>query len=89
LSISVHKDLKIIITQGDYGLLRLSLLEDGEPSPFTLGDSVRLIVKEFSTSPIKLIEKTVSIFANGVAEIEITAEDTAELPVKNYMYGIQ
>lgn len=87
--ISVQKDLKVTITKGDYGLIRLSLLEDGQPSPFTEGDSVRLIVKEFPTSAIRLIEKTVSIFQNGVAEIEIEPSDTASLDVKNYIYGIQ
>lgn len=87
--ISVQKDLKITITQGDYGLIRLSLLEDGQASPFTAGDSVRLIVKEFPTSPIRLIEKTVSIFQNGIAEIEIEPSDTTSLDIKNFIYGIQ
>jgi hypothetical protein len=87
--ISIQKDLKITITKGDYGLIRLSLLEDGEASPFTTGDFVKLIVKEFPTSSTKLIEKTVSIFANGVAEIEIESSDTINLDVKNYIYGIQ
>ncbi len=87
--ISVQKDLKITITKGDYGLIRLALLEDGQPTPFTEGDSVRLIVKEFPTSDIKLIEKTVSIFEDGVAEIELYAQDTETLKVKNYIYGIQ
>jgi len=87
--ISIQKDLKITITKGDYGLVRLSLLEDGEASPFTTGDSVKLIVKEFPTSSIKLIEKTISIFEDGVAEIEIESADTAGLDVKNYIYGIQ
>jgi hypothetical protein len=87
--ISVQKNLKITITKGDYGLIRLSLLEDGQPSPFTEGDSVKLIVKEFPTSSIKLIEKTVSIFEDGVAEIQIDSADTASLEVKNYIYGIQ
>lgn len=87
--ISVQKDLKITLTKGDVGLIRIAIVEDGQPSPFTEGDSVMFIVKEFSSSDIRLIEKTVSIFADGVAEIEITTADTVDLKVKSYMYGIQ
>jgi hypothetical protein len=87
--ISVQKDLKITLTKGDYGLIRLAILEDGQPSPFTQGDSVRFIVKEFPASDIRLIDKTVSIFQDGVAEIEIESTDTTGLKPKNYIYGIQ
>ena len=87
--ISVQKDLKITVTKGDYGLIRLAILEDGQPSPFTQGDSVRFIVKEFPASDIRLIDKTVSIFQDGVAEIEIESTDTTGLKPKNYIYGIQ
>jgi hypothetical protein len=87
--ISVQKNLKITITKGDYGLIRLSILEDGQPSPFTNGDSIKFIVKEFPTSTTKLIEKTISNFVDGVAEIAIESADTASLDVKNYIYGIQ
>ena len=87
--ISVQKDLKITITKGDLGLIRIAILEDGQPSPFTQGDSVVFIVKEFPTSDIRLIEKTVSIFEDGVAEIELESNDTINLKAKNYIYGIQ
>jgi len=89
LSISVHKDLKIIITQGDYGLIRVSILQDGEPSPFTEGDTIRFVVKEFPSAPVTLIEKEVMMFQNGVAEIIIESADTAALKIKTYIYGIQ
>jgi hypothetical protein len=87
--ISVNKDLKITITKGDFGLIRIAIVEDGQPSPFTQGDSVVFIVKEFPASDIRLIEKTVSIFEDGVAEIELQSSDTSNLKVKSYIYGIQ
>jgi hypothetical protein len=89
LSIFVYKDLKITITQGDYGLIRLAILQDGEPSPFTEGDTIRFIVKEYPSAPTALIQKDVAMFQNGVAEIIIESSDTAALKVKTYIYGIQ
>jgi hypothetical protein len=89
LSIAVQKDLKITLTKGDYGLIRLSILQDGQASPFATGDVIRFIVKEFPTAAVTLIQKQVTLFADGVAEIEIESADTQDLKLKTYIYGIQ
>ena len=89
MSIAVQKDLKITITKGDYGLVRLSILQDGQPSPFTTGDVIRFIVKEFPSADATLIQKEVTLFADGVAEIQIESADTQDLKLKTYIYGVQ
>lgn len=90
LSIFVYNDLKITITRGDSGLVRLAILEDGEESPFTNGaDEVRFAVKEYPGASESIFETTITQFIDGVAEIIIPSSATQGVSVGNYIYGIQ
>lgn len=90
LSIFVYNDLKITITRGDSGSIRLAILEDGEESPFTTGeDQVRFAVKEYPGAPESIFETTVTEFVDGIAEIIIPSAATEGVSVGNYIYGIQ
>ena len=90
MSIYVYNDLRITITRGDSGIVRLAILEDGEPSPFTTGDDrVRFAVKEYPGAPESIFEVDVEAFVDGIAEIVIPSAATANVSVGNYIYGIQ
>ena len=90
LSIFVYNDLRITITRGDSGIVRLAILEDGEESPFTTGeDEVRFAVKEYPGAPESIFEVLVTEFVAGIAEIVIPSSATQDISVGNYIYGIQ
>lgn len=80
----------IIHIRGDTGTLVVKLKDaDGVAQPLLPGDKVYFTVKESTNTTTKILQKIVTTFVDGNAEIELTPTDTAALRVKDYYYDVQ
>lgn len=67
-------------------------LEDEETEtfiPLVTGDVVRFTVKESHLLPQHVLQKVITYFPDGVAEVEIKPEDTQHLLFGEYEYDIE
>ena len=88
-------DLPRSLIRGDTDSFTVEVLDATNPNidpvqvPLVEGDTVYFTVKDSVADTIKRLQKIITAFNNGKAEIFITHDDTKNLNVKKYMYDIQ
>lgn len=82
------KDLSMVA--GDSACLQIVLKKDGQIRPFGEGDIVFLSIKKSLKDSVYILQKRSTDFnQDGIARIELAAEDTRDLPPYKYLYDIQ
>lgn len=62
---------------------------DDETLKFIDGDVIHFTIKKSPYETVKVLQKIVTSFSDGVATISIAPQDTAELKFGSYWYDIQ
>lgn len=80
----------ISMTRGDSQSIIISVKDkDGNKVPLITGDMIYLTVKQSINTEKKVLQKVVTQFEDGNAIIEITPDDTKDIPFRTYVYDIQ
>ena len=80
----------ISMIRGDSQSIIVSVKDkDGNEVPLITGDIIYLTVKHSVNTEEKVLQKVVTQFEDGNAIIEITPDDTKDIPFKTYVYDIQ
>ena len=80
----------IYLTRGDTGYLFVEVEgEDGLPLALVTGDVIHFTVKRSVNDPDVLIQKVITAFEDGKANIKIDSGDTKPLRFATYKYDIQ
>lgn len=80
----------ISMIRGDSQSITVSVIDkDGNKVPLTTGDTIYLTVKYNVNTEEKVLQKVITQFEDGNANIEITPDDTKDIPFKTYTYDIQ
>ena len=80
----------IFMIRGDSETITVSLQQDGVDVPLVAGDTIYLTVKSDTQIDEKILQKTVTSFADGKAVITILPADTKSLPAPiELMYDVQ
>ena len=78
------------MTRGDSQSIIVSVIDkDGNKVPLITGDVIYLTVKRRVNTEEKVLQKVITQFEDGNATIEITPDDTKDIPFKTYVYDIQ
>ena len=100
-NITSQSGTSTVIQQGKYGVITPTPNEgyevdkiivkdkDGNKVPLVTGDMIYLTVKDSVNTEEKVLQKVVTQFEDGNATIEITPDDTNDIPFKTYVYDIQ
>ena len=83
------RNTEIYITRGDSANISVSMQENGQLVPFEVGDTVYFTVKENVNTEQTKIQKVITTFTDGKAEIKIDPLDTKLLPYASYVYDVQ
>lgn len=76
--------------RGDTGTIVVKLFDDaGLPILLVTGDIVYFTVKESTGTTAKMLQKVITSFPEGYAEVVLLAEDTQNLRAKDYYYDVQ
>ena len=80
----------ISMIRGDSQSIIVSVIDtDDNKVPLITGDIIYLTVKDSVNTEEKVLQKVVTQFEDGNATIEITPDDTKDIPFKTYVYDIQ
>ncbi|HZJ99386.1 MAG TPA: hypothetical protein VFC79_05245 [Tissierellaceae bacterium] len=80
----------ISMIRGDTQSIIISVKDkDGNKVPLITGDMIYLTVKQSINTEKKVLQKVVTQFEDGNAIIEITPDDTKDIPFRTYVYDIQ
>jgi hypothetical protein len=80
----------ISLTRGDTASLIVKMRDpDGNQIPFQLGDVVYFTVKKSTDTIEKVLQKVITEFVDGNAEIYLLHDDTKGLATGDYVYDIQ
>lgn len=80
----------ITMIRGDTEAFNVTLQdEDGAKVDLVVGDTVYFTVKTSINTHIKILQKVVTEFVDGVAQIKIEPQDTKELKFDTYVYDVQ
>ena len=80
----------ISMTRGDSENITISINDkNGNKVPLITGDMIYLTVKQSINTEKKVLQKVVTQFEDGNAIIEITPNDTKDIPFRTYVYDIQ
>ena len=80
----------ISMIRGDSQSIIVFIIDkDGNKVPLIAGDVIYLTVKRSVYTAEKVLQKVVTQFEDGNATIEITPDDTKDIPFKTYVYDIQ
>ena len=80
----------ISMTRGDTASLIVKMRDlEGNPVPFQPGDLVYFTIKKSADVVEKVLQKQITEFVDGNAEIYILHEDTKDLATGDYVYDIQ
>ena len=80
----------ISMIRGDSQSIIVSVKDkDDNKVPLITGDMIYLTVKDSVNTEEKVLQKVVTQFEDGNATIEITPDDTNDIPFKTYVYDIQ
>ena len=80
----------ISMIRGDSQSITVSVKDkDGNKVPLITGDIIYLTVKYNVNTEEKVLQKVITQFEDGNATIEITPDDTKDIPFKTYVYDIQ
>lgn len=79
----------IEMTRGDSEAIVVTFKQDGVAVPLVTGDTVYFTIKNKFTETEKVLQKIITEFVDGAAEIIIYPEDTKELQFKTYTYDVQ
>ena len=80
----------ISMIRGDSQNITVSVKDkDGNKVPLTTGDMIYLTVKYNINTEEKVLQKVITQFEDGNANIEITPNDTKDIPFNTYVYDIQ
>ena len=81
---------RLRMVRGDSGRITVSCTgADGTPRPFEAGETVVFTVKRSYTDPEALVEKEMVLQETGEAVADLLPEDTAALPVRDYVYDVR
>lgn len=80
----------ISMIRGDSETISVSCQDTlGDPIPLVTGDKIYFTVKDNVNTEIKILQKVIENFVDGVAYIDILPSDTKQLKYKEYVYDIQ
>ena len=80
----------IYMTRGDSETITISLTDtEGNPIPFSSGDTVYFTVKLNVNTTSKVLQKVITSFVDGKAVISLLPSDTSSLSYGMYYYDIQ
>ena len=79
----------VTMTRGDSESFVVIYRIGGVKVPLVTGDRVYLTIKARETDTVKALQKIVTEFVNGTAEIIINPVDTQALPFKTFVYDVQ
>lgn len=81
---------RLRMVRGDSGRITVTCTgEDGAPRPFEAGETVVFTVKRAYTDMEALVEKEMALQETGEAVVDLLPEDTAALPVRDYVYDVR
>lgn len=81
---------RLRMVRGDSGRITVTCTgADGTPRPFEEGETVVFTVKRSYTDPEALVEKEMVLQETGEAVADLLPEDTAALPVRDYVYDVR
>jgi hypothetical protein len=81
---------EIFVTRGDTAYFTVELKnEDGSKLPLEVGEIIYFTVKKSIKHSEIIIQKIVTSFDGGVANIKIEPDDTKSLDYATYIYDIQ
>lgn len=88
-----NKGYNISMIRGDTEIIKVVIKDSkGNNVPLVVGDIIYFTVKTSTETEVKILQKTVTSFHNGVALISITPSDTKNIninPYTHYIYDIQ
>ena len=80
----------ISMIRGDSQSVTVSVKDkDGNKVPLITGDIIYLTVQYNVNAEEKVLQKVITQFEDGNANIEITPNDTKDIPFNTYVYDIQ
>jgi hypothetical protein len=80
----------ITLTRGDSANLTVEIKDsDGTQIPLVTGDTIYFTVKSSPSTTTKLLQKVITAFTGGLANIEILPADTSQMMFGKYYYDIQ
>jgi len=82
------QDGTVSIPKNSDGILKVGKKVDGVPADFVDGEKVYLQVKQSPTDTSPVINKEVTSFVDGEAQIQFVPSDTASLNAEDYYYDI-
>ena len=77
------------MTRGDSESITVVFKRDGVAVPLVAGDTVYFTIKNKYTDIEKVLQKIVTEFVGGIAEIIIDPVDTKQLEFKTFTYDVQ
>lgn len=57
--------------------------------PLETGDTIYFTIKDNVNTEVKILQKVITVFTDGIAIIEILPADTKPLKYKDYLYDVQ
>ncbi|MES1922910.1 hypothetical protein MHBO_004439 [Bonamia ostreae] len=82
---------KLTIIKGDSEAFKVSVMDKETQTlrPFIDGDKIYFTIKKRINTAEKILQKVITTFDEGIAVVELTPEDTANILVDDYIYDIQ
>lgn len=85
-----EKNSNLSMTRGDSEVITVEMRdESGVQIPFSSGDTVYFTIKTDANTSTKILQKTITTFTSGMADISIIPTDTSSLSYGKYYYDIQ
>jgi len=81
--------VNISIPWGNTGSFSVSATIDDVSTSFVTGDTVYFTIKKSTGATTKLLQKTITSFTDGIANISLTSADTKSFSAGTYTYDIK
>jgi len=80
---------KISLTRGDSAIISVACTNGTNPFPLTAGDTIYFTIKANAGTTTKLVQKVITTFTSGKANITLNPADTKPLAYGDYLYDVQ